>query len=57
MKINGSDLSQYSVIVPNNETMLIAGLIEIPNFESASLKLASISRYVFTHDIFDILRN
>jgi UTP--glucose-1-phosphate uridylyltransferase len=43
--------------VLNNETRLNTGLIETPNFESALSNLASIGRYVFTLDIFNILRN
>jgi UTP--glucose-1-phosphate uridylyltransferase len=57
MKVNGSDISKYGVIVRNNETGLVTGLIEKPNFENAPSNLASIGRYVLTPDIFDILRN
>jgi UTP--glucose-1-phosphate uridylyltransferase len=57
MKVSGPEISRYDVIVPNNETGLVAGLIEKPNFENAPSNLASISRYVLTPDIFDILRN
>ena len=57
MKVNGPDISKYGVIVPNNETGLVAGLIEKPNFENAPSNLASIGRYVLTPDIFNILRN
>jgi UTP--glucose-1-phosphate uridylyltransferase len=57
MKVNGSDISKYGVIVRNNETRLVTGLIEKPNFENAPSNLASIGRYVLTPDIFDILRN
>ena len=57
MKVNGPDISKYGVIVPNNETGLVTGLIEKPNFENAPSNLASIGRYVLTPDIFDILRN
>ena len=56
MKVNGPDISKYGVIVPNNETGLVAGLIEKPNFENAPSNLASIGRYVLTPDIFDIIR-
>ena len=41
----------------NNQTGLVAGLIEKPNFENAPSDLASIGRYVLTPDIFDILRD
>ena len=57
MKVDGHDISKYGVIVPNNETNLVAGLIEKPSFENAPSNLASIGRYIITPDIFDILRN
>tara|TARA_B110000008_G_scaffold238636_1_gene244964 strand:- start:11409 stop:12236 length:828 start_codon:yes stop_codon:yes gene_type:complete len=57
MKVNGPNISKYGVVVSNNETGLITGLIEKPNFENAPSNLASIGRYVLTPDIFDILRN
>ena len=57
MKVNGPKISRYGVIVPNNETGIVAGLIEKPNFENAPSNLASIGRYVLTPDIFDILRS
>ena len=57
MKVDGPDISKYGVIVPNNKTGLITGLMEKPNFENAPSNLASIGRYILTPDIFDILRN
>jgi UTP-glucose-1-phosphate uridylyltransferase len=57
MEINGPDISKYDVIVLNNETRLITGQIDTPNFESETSNIASTGRYVFTLDIFDILRN
>jgi UTP--glucose-1-phosphate uridylyltransferase len=57
MKVEGLDISKYGVIVPNNKTGLVSGLIEKPNFENAPSNLASIGRYVLTPDVFDILRN
>ena len=57
MKVDGPDISQYGVIVPSNETGLVAGLIEKPDFKYAPSNLASIGRYVLTPDIFGILRN
>ena len=57
MKVDGPDISKYGVIVPNNKTGLVSGLIEKPNFENAPSNLASIGRYVLTPDIFDILRH
>ena len=57
MKIDGSDISRHGVIVSNNKTGAITGLIEKPKFENAPSNLASIGRYVLTPDIFGILRN
>ena len=57
MRVGGPDISKYGVIVPNNKTGLVTGLIEKPNFENAPSDLASIGRYVLTPDIFDILKN
>ena len=57
MKVDGPDISKYGVIVPNNKTGLVSGLIEKPNSENAPSNLASIGRYVLTPDIFEILRN
>jgi UTP--glucose-1-phosphate uridylyltransferase len=57
MKVNGPDISKYGVIVTDDKTGLVEGIIEKPDFESAPSNLASIGRYVLTPDIFDILRN
>jgi len=57
MKVNGPDISKYGVIVPQNKTGLVKGLIEKPNFENAPSDLASIGRYILTPDIFDIIKN
>jgi UTP--glucose-1-phosphate uridylyltransferase len=57
MKVDGPDISKYGVIVPNNKTGIVTGLIEKPVFKDAPSNLASIGRYVLTPDIFDILRN
>ena len=56
MKVNGPDISKYGVIVPDNKTGLAKGIIEKPDFESAPSDIASIGRYAFTTNIFDILR-
>ena len=56
MKVDGPDISKYGVIVPNNKTGLAKGIIEKPDFESAPSDIASIGRYVFTPNIFGILR-
>ncbi|MDB9892106.1 UTP--glucose-1-phosphate uridylyltransferase GalU [Amylibacter sp.] len=57
MKVDGPDISKYGVIVPNNKTGIVSGLIEKPDFKDAPSNLASIGRYVLTPDIFDILRS
>ena len=57
MKVDGPNISRYGVVVPNEKTGLITGLIEKPEFKNAPSNLASIGRYVLTPDIFDILRN
>jgi len=57
MKVDGPEISKYGVIVSNNKTGAITGLIEKPKFENAPSNLASIGRYVLTPDIFGILRN
>ena len=57
MKIDGPDISRHGVIVSNNKTGIVTGLIEKPKFEDAPSNLASIGRYVLTPDIFDILQN
>jgi UTP--glucose-1-phosphate uridylyltransferase len=56
MKVNGPDISQYGVVVPNKKQGSVLGLVEKPKFEEAPSNLASIGRYVLTPDIFDILR-
>jgi UTP--glucose-1-phosphate uridylyltransferase len=56
MEVEGPDISKYGVVVPNGSSTSIAGLIEKPNASDAPSNLASIGRYVLTHDIFDTLR-
>jgi UTP--glucose-1-phosphate uridylyltransferase len=56
MKVNGPDISKYGVILPNNETGTVSGIIEKPDFKDVPSNLASIGRYILTPDIFDILR-
>ena len=57
MEVNGPDISQYGVVVPNKQLGSVEGLVEKPKAEEAPSNLASIGRYVLTPDIFDILRN
>ena len=57
MEVNGSNISNYGVVVPNEVLGSVAGLVEKPDADKAPSNLASIGRYVLTPDIFDILRN
>ena len=57
MQVDGSDISKYGVIVPDADSMTIASLVEKPEPIDAPSNLASISRYVLTADIFEILKN
>lgn len=54
MEVNGPEISKYGVIISNNVTVSVAGLLEKPKFENAPSNLASIGRYILTPDIFDI---
>ena len=56
MEVDGPDISKYGVVVPNGSGAGIAGLVEKPDASDAPSNLASIGRYVLTHDIFDTLR-
>ena len=55
MEVNGPNIANYGVVVPNGEPGGVAGLIEKPNADMAPSNLASIGRYVLTPDIFEIL--
>lgn len=57
MEMDGSDISNYGVIISGVELELLAGFVERPNAERAPSNLASIGRYVLMPGIFDILRN
>ena len=57
MEVNGPEISNYGVVVPNKTGTGIIGLTEKPKLEEAPSNLASIGRYVLTSDIFDILRD
>ncbi|MDA9781141.1 UTP--glucose-1-phosphate uridylyltransferase GalU [Amylibacter sp.] len=57
MKVNGPDISKYGVVVPNDKTGSVSGLIEKPDFKNAPSNLASIGRYILTPDIFAILKD
>ena len=56
MKIASSKITKYGVVDINNSTGLIQGIVEKPSFEEAPSNLASIGRYVFTSEIFKILK-
>ena len=57
MEVDGPEISNYGVVVPDRDGKGIIGLTEKPKLEYAPSKLASIGRYVLTSDIFDILRD
>ena len=57
MKVGGPEISNYGVVVPDEDGTGIIGLTEKPKLEDAPSKLASIGRYVLNSDIFDILRS
>ena len=56
MEVDGPAISKYGVVVPNESVVGIAGLVEKPVASEAPSNLASIGRYVLTHDIFETLR-
>ena len=57
MEIEGPNISNYGVVVPNDRDEGIAGLIEKPHASEAPSNLASIGRYVLAPDIFATLRS
>ena len=56
MELEGPDISNYGVVVPNGSGAGIVGLVEKPDASNAPSDLVSIGRYVLTLDIFDTLR-
>lgn len=48
---------EYGVVLPGTEPGAVVGLVEKPDENKAPSNLASIGRYVFASDIFDIIRN
>ena len=56
MEVNGPNISNYGVVVPENLMGKVGGLVEKPPFDKAPSNLASIGRYVLTSEIFSILR-
>jgi UTP--glucose-1-phosphate uridylyltransferase len=57
VEVDGPDISNYGVVVPNLTGAGIAGLVEKPEATAAPPNLASIGRYVLTPDIFVTLRS
>jgi UTP--glucose-1-phosphate uridylyltransferase len=57
MAINGPEISQYGVLEMDKPLEKVTGIIEKPKYNDAPSNLASIGRYIFTPDIFDILEN
>jgi len=57
MVINGPEISQYGVLEMDKPLEKVTGIIEKPKYNDAPSNLASIGRYIFTPDIFDILEN
>ena len=57
MEINGPEISNYGVVVPDENESSMIGLIEKPDFKDAPSNLASIGRYVLKPQIFEILKN
>lgn len=56
MEVDGPNISNYGVVVPNRSGVGIAGLVEKPEANDAPSNLASIGRYILKPDIFDTLR-
>ncbi|HKY46352.1 MAG TPA: sugar phosphate nucleotidyltransferase, partial [Acidimicrobiia bacterium] len=60
-RLSDEMLSNYGVIVPGGEevdgVLDVIGAIEKPGPELAPSNLGLIGRYVFTHEIFEILEN
>ena len=57
MEVDGPNISKYGVVALSEVPGGVAGLVEKPAAVDAPSNLASISRYVLTPDIIDILRN
>jgi UTP--glucose-1-phosphate uridylyltransferase len=59
-EVAAADVSKYGILRPGptgpDGIMSVAGLVEKPSQAEAPSQLASFGRYVFTPDVFDILR-
>ena len=49
-------MSKYGSLVPGEDYVDVAGLVEKPDVNDATSPMASIRRYVLSADIFDVLR-
>ena len=54
--INNSSISNYGVIDKGENPRAVKGMVEKPKYDLIPSNLASIGRYVFNYDIFDILK-
>ena len=54
--INNSSISNYGVIHKGENPRAVKGMVEKPKYDLIPSNLASIGRYVFNYDIFDILK-
>lgn len=55
LDVDSDEISQYGVIVPSENSSVIAGIIEKPPAAKAPSNLASVGRYVLTPEIFQTL--
>ena len=54
--INNPSISSYGVIKKGGKRRSVKGMVEKPRYDLIPSNLASIGRYVFNFDIFDILK-
>ena len=46
LEISGPEISEYGVIIPNEKTGMVSGLLEKPKATEAPSNMASIGRYI-----------
>lgn len=56
MQVDEANISNYGIVKQDPITKEVVGLIEKPAKEHAPSRIASIGRYVLTHEIFQILK-
>lgn len=56
LPVAGKEISKYGVVIREENTNIVSGLIEKPDFENAPSDLASMGRYVLPPKIFEILK-